>query len=80
MGSHTKKIGSLGRYGTRTGRKPRYEALKIENEARKASKCPNCSRGMVKRKSAGVWKCRTCDYEFTGGTHISQLKRKISQE
>ncbi|MFH1055954.1 MAG: 50S ribosomal protein L37ae [Candidatus Altiarchaeota archaeon] len=80
MFTHTKKVGSLGRYGPRIGRKPRYEALKIETESRKARNCPTCGRGKLRREAAGVWKCKTCDYTFTGGTHIPVIKRVVSEE
>jgi len=80
MYSHTKKIGSLGRYGPRIGRKPRYEALKIEDESKKSRNCPSCSRGKLRRKGAGIWTCKTCHFTFTGGAHIPVLKRVVSDE
>ena len=80
MFSHTKKVGSLGRYGPRVGRKLRNEAVKIEMEARRSSSCSTCSRGRLKRVSAGVWRCRTCGHTFTGGTHIPVVKRVVSEE
>ena len=80
MFSHTKKVGSLGRYGARVGRKIRDEAVKIEVDARKASRCPSCSRGKVKRVSAGIWRCMTCNNTFNGGTHIPVLRRVVSEE
>lgn len=80
MFSHTKKVGSFGRYGTRVGRKLRNEAAKIEEAARKASGCPVCARGKLRRKSAGVWGCRTCGHTFTGGTHVPVLRRQVVEE
>ncbi|MBD3388442.1 MAG: 50S ribosomal protein L37ae [Candidatus Altiarchaeales archaeon] len=80
MYSHTKKVGSLGRYGTRVGRKIRNEAAKIEVESRKSSGCPSCSRGKLKRVSAGIWRCRTCKHTFTGGTHIPVFRRMSMEE
>jgi len=66
MYSHTKKVGSLGRYGTRIGRKIRTEVLKIEVDSRKSAKCPTCGKEKVKRKAPGIWKCNSCDIEFSG--------------
>ena len=80
MYSHTKKVGSLGRYGPRVGRKLRNEAVKIEVDRRKASRCPTCVRGKLKRVSAGVWMCRTCGHTFTGGTHIPTSKQVHVEE
>jgi large subunit ribosomal protein L37Ae len=80
MYSHTKKVGSLGRYGARVGRKLRYEAVKVETESRKSRSCPTCVRGKVRRMASGIWKCRACSYTFTGGTHIPVVKRVVSEE
>ncbi|MBD3260903.1 MAG: 50S ribosomal protein L37ae [Candidatus Altiarchaeales archaeon] len=70
MYSHTKKVGSVGRYGPRVGRKLRYSLRKIEDDAKKRNLCPECSRKRLKRKSTGVWRCRGCGVEFTSGAYI----------
>ncbi len=80
MYSHTRKVGSLGRYGPRVGRKLRDEALKVEIDSALAAKCPTCSRGRVKRNAPGIWECKTCGYKFTGGTHIAKVKSKAVEE
>jgi large subunit ribosomal protein L37Ae len=80
MFSHTKKVGSLGRYGPRVGRKLRYEAVKVEKESRSSRSCPTCQKGTLKRMAPGMWKCRNCSYTFTGGTHIPVIKRVIAEE
>jgi large subunit ribosomal protein L37Ae len=80
MYSHTKKVGSLGRYGPRVGRKLRYEAIKVENESRRTRNCPTCTRGKVKRTGAGIWECKACGFTFTGGAHMPVIKRVISEE
>lgn len=80
MYSHTRKVGSLGRYGARVGRKLRNEAVKVEVDRKTASKCPTCARGKLKRVAAGIWKCKTCDHTFTGGTHIPKVRSKAVEE
>ncbi len=80
MYSHTRKVGSLGRYGPRVGRKLRDEAKKVEQDAKNASGCPSCTKGKLKRLSAGVWSCKTCSHTFCGGTHISKVSRKAVEE
>lgn len=70
MYSHTKKVGSLGRYGPRLGRKLRENLKNIEDAARKSKVCGYCGKDRVKRKAAGIWYCRSCKSEFTGGAHI----------
>jgi large subunit ribosomal protein L37Ae len=74
MYSHTDKVGSLGRYGPRVGRKLRNEAHKIELESRKGRGCPSCGRRRLKRVGGGIWSCRTCSFTFAGGAHIPVLK------
>jgi len=80
MFSHTKKVGSLGRYGTRVGRKLRNEAVKIEVEAKKKSKCPSCARGKLRRTKSGVWECKTCSHTFTAGSHVASVRKIVSSE
>ncbi len=67
MSAHTRKVGSLGRYGPRIGRKLRDEMRKIEDQAKK-NRCPSCN-GRVKRKAAGIYRCRSCGETFTGGAY-----------
>lgn len=69
MYSHTRKVGSMGRYGPRIGRKLRDEIRKIEDLA-KSNKCSNCGR-KVRRISAGIWECRSCGLKFSGGSYIT---------
>lgn len=80
MYSHTRKVGSLGRYGPRVGRKPKYEALKIEDEAKAQGRCRNCGRGKLRRTGAGIWTCRNCGFTFCGGAHIPVVKRVTVEE
>jgi len=80
MYSHTRKVGSLGRYGVRLGRKLRYGALKIENEAKTQKNCPSCIKGKIRRMGAGIWKCKSCGHTFTGGAHLPVVKRVVKEE
>ena len=76
MYSHTKKVGSIGRYGARVGRKVRMEMRKIEDKTKAAKKCYNCGKPKLKRESAGIWKCKACNVTFTGGAHLPVTERK----
>jgi large subunit ribosomal protein L37Ae len=69
MSRRTKKVGSSGRYGTRYGLSVKKQMKVVE--ANKSSKytCPRCSKKNVKRVSAGVWECRSCELKFTGGAY-----------
>ncbi|MFH1403010.1 MAG: 50S ribosomal protein L37ae [Candidatus Altiarchaeota archaeon] len=76
MYSHTRKVGGMGRYGPRVGRKLRHEAKKVEDDARKSRICPSCSRTRVKRVSKGIWACASCGHTYTGGTHLTSTPRR----
>ncbi|PKP54481.1 MAG: 50S ribosomal protein L37ae [Candidatus Altiarchaeales archaeon HGW-Altiarchaeales-3] len=76
MYSHTKKVGSIGRYGPRVGWKIRMAMRKIEDKTKAAKKCPECGKLKLKRESAGIWKCRACKVMFTGGAHLPVTERK----
>ena len=76
MYSHTKKVGGLGRYGTRVGRKIRNEVRKIEEQMRKPKTCPTCSKPNVKRKASGIWVCRSCNNTFTGKAYLPSAPKK----
>ncbi len=73
MYSHTKKVGSVGRYGPRIGRKLRDEIKKVE-DLQKTSKCPDCGK-KVARVSSGIWECRSCGVKFAGGAYTPTRKR-----
>lgn len=72
MFSHTKKVGSLGRYGTRIGRKIRDEMLQIEI-LEKENICRECGK-KLKRSAAGIWECRFCNTKFAGGAYAPVMR------
>ena len=74
--SHTKKVGSLGRYGPRVGRKVRMEMLKIEEKTKASKKCYKCGKKKLKREAAGIWRCGACNVTFTGGAYLPVAERK----
>jgi large subunit ribosomal protein L37Ae len=65
----TKKVGPLGRYGTRYGVGIKKRYLNLEKEIRKKKNCPNCSKPGLKRQSKGVWECKKCGYKFSGSAY-----------
>ncbi|MBN2014773.1 MAG: 50S ribosomal protein L37ae [Candidatus Altiarchaeota archaeon] len=69
MYSHTRKVGSLGRYGPRIGRKLRDEIKKVEDLERE-NKCPDCGK-RVKRTAFGIWECSSCGIKFTSGAYTT---------
>lgn len=55
-------------YGVRTRNK--VKAIKEQTTARHA--CPECGKTSVKRKSTGIWVCRSCGAEFAGAAFSPQ--------
>jgi len=76
MCARTKKVGSVGRYGPRIGGKIRREVRKIEDKAKQNS-CPSCGK-KVRRIASGIWKCRFCGMNFTGGAYYTVTKKRTT--
>jgi len=70
----TKKVGPTRGLGPRYGSAVRKRYAKVIVELRKAHRCPQCGFMKVKRESVGVWKCKKCDYTFTGGAYTPTTK------
>lgn len=64
--SHTKKVGSAGRFGARYGLKIRKNVIEIEKLQRQKQKCPFCLKFTVKRLAKGIWQCHSCNTKFAG--------------
>ena len=73
----TKKVGPTRGFGARYGSSVRKQYIKIIKGVKKPHKCPQCGFLRVKRESVGIWKCRKCEYTFTGGAYIPQTKLGI---
>jgi large subunit ribosomal protein L37Ae len=72
-----KKVGPARGLGVRYGSTVRKRYVKVITELRKDHRCPQCGFVRVKRESVGVWKCRKCDYTFTGGAYTPTTKLGI---
>jgi len=78
MAQGTKKVGSTGRFGPRYGVKVRNRIRDTEAKKNAKHSCPRCKYVNVKRVSAGIWKCRHCDYTFAGGAYVPKTERGAS--
>lgn len=69
MGKRTRKVGLMGKYGTRYGASLRKQAKNMEISQRMTYTCPFCGKNSVKRSAAGIWKChaKTCGKIIAGG-------------
>ena len=59
-----KILKSGNRFGVRYGRRNRDNYARIEQEQRRAHKCPYCNLMRVRRKSTGIWHCEKCNAVF----------------
>ncbi|MCK4952444.1 50S ribosomal protein L37ae [Candidatus Bathyarchaeota archaeon] len=69
-----KKVGSTRGFGARYGSTVRKRYIKIISEMREAHKCPQCNSKSVRRESVGIWKCKKCNFTFTGGAYTPVTK------
>ena len=70
QGKRTKKVGIVGKYGTRYGASLRKVVKKIEVAQHSKYMCPFCGRNTVKREAVGIWKCSKCAITVAGGAYV----------
>ncbi|KAA8499481.1 60S ribosomal protein L37a [Porphyridium purpureum] len=67
MGKRTRKVGVVGKYGTRYGASLRKMIKKIEISQHAKYTCAFCGKDQVKRDAVGIWKCKGCRKVIAGG-------------
>lgn len=70
MGKRTRKVGIVGKYGTRYGASIRKAIRRMEVSQHAKYTCPFCAKDAVKRKAAGIWTCRKCHRQIAGGAWV----------
>mmetsp|Transcript_13232 Transcript_13232/g.19949 ORF Transcript_13232/g.19949 Transcript_13232/m.19949 type:complete len:93 (-) Transcript_13232:90-368(-) len=70
MGKRTKKVGIVGKYGTRYGSSLRKQVKKIEITQHARYTCHFCGKDSVKRTAVGIWHCRGCNVTMAGGAWV----------
>jgi len=73
----TKKVGPTRGFGARYGSSVRKRYIKVVVGLKKPHKCPQCGFMRVKRESVGIWKCKKCEFTFTGGAYTPVTKLGI---
>ncbi|KAG2459340.1 ATG9A protein, partial [Polypterus senegalus] len=63
----TKKVGIVGKYGTRYGASLRKMVKKIEISQHAKYTCSFCGKTKMKRKAVGIWNCGSCMKTVAGG-------------
>jgi len=69
MGRRTKKVGVVGKYGTRYGASLRKQIKKVEITQHAKYTCSFCGKDSVKRAVVGIWSCRVCKKDVAGGAY-----------
>merc|ERR1712139_345501 len=69
MAKRTKKVGVVGKYGTRYGASLRKTVKKMEITQHAKYTCTFCGKDNMKRQAVGIWKCGTknCSITVAGG-------------
>mmetsp|Transcript_31093 Transcript_31093/g.50438 ORF Transcript_31093/g.50438 Transcript_31093/m.50438 type:complete len:93 (+) Transcript_31093:111-389(+) len=70
MARRTKKVGIVGKYGTRYGSSLRKQIKRIEIQQRGRYRCQFCGKSKMRRQAVGIWKCRSCEKTITGGAYV----------
>ena len=69
MARRTKKVGVVGKYGTRYGASLRKQIKKIEISQHAKYTCMFCGKQAMKRSAVGIWKCKACHKTVAGGAY-----------
>lgn len=70
--SHTKKVGSTGRFGPRYGALHRRTVANVEKVQKAAHPCSQCGAVAVYREGTAIFVCQKCKFTFAGGAYIPQ--------
>ncbi|XP_078655877.1 large ribosomal subunit protein eL43 [Branchiostoma floridae x Branchiostoma belcheri] len=70
MAKRTRKVGIVGKYGTRYGASLRKTIKKMEVSQHSKYTCTFCGKENMKRKSVGIWSCKSCRKTIAGGAWV----------
>merc|ERR1712002_1183146 len=71
MAKRTKKVGIVGKYGTRYGASLRKLIKKIEVSQHKKYTGPS-GKDDMKRVAAGIWQCKSLRMKIAGGAYVPE--------
>lgn len=69
MSKSTKKVGIVGKYGTRYGSTLRKRIKPIEIAQHSKYVCNACGKKTVRRLCVGIWQCKGCNHKFAGAAY-----------
>ena len=67
MSKRTKKVGIVGKYGTRYGASLRKLVKKMDVSQHARYACAHCGKFAVRRAAVGIWTCGGCKKTSAGG-------------
>ncbi|KAF3824163.1 hypothetical protein GH733_008448 [Mirounga leonina] len=73
VAKRTKKVGIVGKYGTRYGASLRKMVKKIEISQHAKYTCSFCGKTKMKRRAVGIWHCGSCMKTVAGGAWTYNL-------
>merc|ERR1712242_656195 len=79
MAKRTKKVGIVGKYGTRYGASLRKIVKKMEVSQHKRYQSPFCGANTLKRTAVGIWQCSHWQegrWRCLGATHPELRRRR----
>ena len=71
MAKRTKKVGIVGKYGTRYGASLRKILKKIEIQQHGKYTCSFCGKDALRRRAVGIWHCKGCRKVIAGGAWVT---------
>lgn len=74
----TKKVGIVGKYGTRYGSSLRKQIKKIEVSQHSKYFCSFCGKYGMKRSAVGIWKCKGCNKTQAGGAYTLNTPSSVT--
>ncbi len=74
MAKRTKKVGPVGRFGSRYGVRARTRVRNVELTQKAKHVCPSCGHKKVKRISTSIWQCKKCNIKFAGGAYVPRTE------
>ena len=74
----TKKVGIVGKYGTRYGSSLRKQIKKIEVSQHSKYFCSFCGKYGMKRSAVGIWKCKGCNKTQAGGAYTLNTPASVT--
>ena len=74
----TKKVGIVGKYGTRYGASLRKQIKKIEVSQHSKYFCSFCGKFGMKRAVVGIWKCKGCNKTQAGGAYTLNTAASVT--